>query len=155
MTTRDLSEQLTAYIDGELSPDEAKAVAAALQQDPALRALEQQLRRTVDLVEAMPAPEPSQALRRAVLARIDEPTFGERLRALFTPGRLSVAGLAAAAAVAAVVVTTGRDGGAPADEEQLFLAQNMDVLEDMDLVGLESPEDLEVVASLQDLEVQR
>jgi len=153
--TRDWTEQLTAYVDGELSEMEARALEAELERDPALRALEQKLRRTVALVEAMPAPEPSSALRRAVLSRIDEPTLGERLKAFFTPARLGVAGLAAAAAVATVVVVAAQPKDVPGDEEQLFLAQNMEVIEDLDLVGLDSPDDLDVVASLHELEVQR
>lgn len=151
---RDWTEQLTAYVDGELSELEAKALEAELARDPALRALEQRLRRTVALVEALPAPEPSTALRRAVLSRIDQPTLGERLKGLFTPPRLGVAGLAAAA-VAAVVVVAAQPKDVPGDEEQLFLAQNMEVIEDLDLVGLDSPDDLDVVASLHELEVQR
>ena len=151
--TRDWTQELTAYVDGELSELEAKALEAELAQNPSLRRVEQALRRTVALVEAMPAPAPSAALRRAVLERIDAPTLGERLRALFTPGRLGIAGLAAAAAVAAVVVAQPKD--MPGDEEHLFLAQNMEVIEDLDLVGLDSADDLDVVASLHELEVQR
>ena len=33
-----------------------------------------------------------------------------------------------------------------------MLAENMDVVEDLDLMGLENPDDLEVVANLKELE---
>lgn len=153
-TARDWSVELTAYIDGELSAEDTTALEAALAADPQLKALEAQLRRTVTLVEAMEAPATSQALRRGVLNAVDTPTLGEKLAAWLTPARLVPAG-AFAAAVLAVVVVVGRNEGTPKDEEQLFLAQNMDVLEDLDVVGLDSPEDLDVVASLKELEVQR
>src|SRR5688572_2302172 len=105
MSTRDeLAENLTAYIDGELSELERKRIEEALKADPELAALERQLRSTVDAVEAMPAPAPSTALRRAVLNRLDEKSRLERLRAFFTLSRLVPAvGLAAAAAVTVVV----------------------------------------------------
>src|SRR5262245_53411558 len=109
MSTRDeLIENLTAYIDGELSELEAKRIEEALKSDPELATLEQQLRATVTAVEKLGAPEPSQALRRAVLNRLDEKTALEKLRALFTLPRLvPVMGVAAAATVAAVVLNTG------------------------------------------------
>lgn len=150
----DLSEELTAYIDGELSPERAREVEAALAKDPALRALEQRLRRSIGAVEALPAPAlaPSPALRRAVLAAIDQPRWWQRW---FTLPRLLPVGLALAATLAAVLVwpRAGLEEGAPADEEKLLLAQNLEVVEDLDLVDLDSAEDLDVVASLHELEV--
>ena len=157
MSTRDeLAENLTAYIDGELSELEAKRMEEALKSDPELAKLEQQLRATVTAVEKMTAPEPSRDLRRAVLNRLDEKTTLEKLRALFTLPRLvPLAGLAAAAAVTVVVM--GGRGGKPdrpgLDVETLELAQNMEVIEDLDLIGLENPDDLDIVANLHQLEV--
>ncbi len=152
----DLEAELTAYVDGELSELDAKRVEAALAADPALAAKEQQLRAVVAAVEALPAPEPSQALRRAVLNGLDQaPTIGERLAAWLTPARWMPAAGLAAAAVAVVVLTRG-EPGTPlngADDEQLYVATNMEVLEDLDLAGLESPDDLEVIAQLNSLEV--
>lgn len=150
----DFSEELTAYIDGELSPERAREVEAALAKDPALRVLEQRLRRSIGAVEALPAPAlaPSPALRRAVLAAIDQPRWWQRW---FTLPRLLPVGLALALSLAAVVVWPGAglEEGAPADEEKLLLAQNLEVVEDLDLVDLDSAEDLDVVASLHELEV--
>ena len=95
----EFEEDLSAYIDGELPPERVKAMEDALAKDPALRSLEQRLRRSIEAVEAMPLPQTSSpALRRAVLAAIDQPTFFERW---FTLPRLLPIGLVAAAGVSA------------------------------------------------------
>lgn len=148
----DIRDDLTAYIDGELTPERSKEVEAALSADPALRALEQRLRQAIGAVEALPAPvaHPSAQLRRNVLAAIDAPSFWQRW---FTLPRLAPMGLALAAAAVAVVVWPRPEEGGPIDEEKLFIAQNLDVVEDLDLVGLDSADDLDVVASLHELEV--
>lgn len=143
----EFEEDLTAYIDGELPPERQRAMEAALAKDPALRSLEQRLRKSVALVEALPLPETSPSLRRAVLAEIGKPTFFERW---FTLPRLVPLGLAMAAGVALVVWPREEAG---LDEEKLMLAQNLEVVEDLDLVDLGSAEDLDVVAQLHELEV--
>jgi len=148
--TRDWSEELTAYIDGELDPETAKAVEEQLATDVKLKALEQQLRRTVSLMATVPALEPSSSLRRSVLSKVEAPTLGERVRTFFTPGRL-VGGLALASMATLAVVVGARDPGPVLSEEQLFLAQNMEVVEDLDLLGLERSDDFDVVASLHEL----
>jgi anti-sigma factor RsiW len=152
-----IEEELTAYIDGELSELDSKRVQAALAADPALARLEQRMRSTVAAIEALPSPQPSQALRRAVLNGLDaSPTLGERLQLWLRPSRwVPALGLATAAALAVVISQRG-EVVAPvrdADAEQLYVATNMEVLEDLDLVGLESPDDLEVIAQLNSLEV--
>lgn len=150
----DIRDDLTAYIDGELPPERAREVEAALAADPSLRALEQRLRRAIGAVEALPAPvaAASPALRRKVLAAIDEPAWWQRW---FTLPKLAPAGLALAAVAVAVVAWPRAqvDEGAPADEEKLLLAQHLDLVDDLDLVGLSSAEDLDVVAALHELEV--
>ena len=149
-----IEDELTAYVDGELSELDMQRVKAALAADPKLAALEQQLRMTVAAVEALPSPQPSQALRRAVLNGLDAPegfSWAKWLR----PSRLMPAlGMAAAAALVAVIAQQGAQVGPlhEAEEEQLYVAQNLDVLEDLDLAGLESAEDLEVIAELNSLE---
>ncbi len=147
----EFEEDLSAYIDGELPPERVKAMEAALAKDPALRSLEQRLRRSIEAVESMPLPQTSSpALRRAVLAAIDEPTFWERW---FKLPRLLPLGLAVAAGVSAVVFWPRTEEAAAFDEEKLLLAQNLEEVEDLDLVDLGSTEDLDVVAQLHELEV--
>jgi anti-sigma factor RsiW len=46
----DFTEDLTAYIDGELPPARMKEIEAALAKDPALRSLEQRLRKSIGAV---------------------------------------------------------------------------------------------------------
>jgi anti-sigma factor RsiW len=154
MTGRDWSVELTAYVDGELSAEERKLLEAELARDPSLRALLAKLERTVAAVEALPSPAPSAAMRRAVLLELERPTWRERLGAWLSPGRLVPSAALAAVAVAVVVVATRP--AVPArvamDEEQLEVAQNLEVLEDLDLAGLDGAEDVEVVARLQELE---
>ena len=53
-----MNDDLKAYIDGELPPDAAERLRAALASDPALRADETALRGLTEAVRAMPAPEP-------------------------------------------------------------------------------------------------
>lgn len=148
----DFEEDLTAYIDGELPFERARALEAALAQDPKLRALEHGLRRSIEAVEKLPLPESSPALRRAVLKAVGQPTFRERW---FTLPRLIPLGLTLAAGVALVVWPRGEEAAVPLDEEKLLLAQNLEVVEDLDLMGLGSPEDLDVVTQLHELEVTR
>lgn len=149
-----LAEELTAYIDGELSPERMKVIEAALASDPSFRALEQRLRASIVAVEALPPPqaEASPALRRAVLAAVGEPTFKEKW--LTWPKLLPVFGLAVAATVTLVVwprPALDEDTGG-LDEEKLMLAQNLEVVEDLDLMDLDSAADLDVVAELHELE---
>ena len=152
-----IEDELTAYVDGELSELDMQRVKAALAADPKLATLEALLRSTITAVEALPSPQPSQALRRAVLNGLDAPaTLGEKLRQWLRPSRLMPAvGMAAVAALVAVIAQQGGQAAGPlheAEEEQLYVAQNLDVLEDLELAGLESAEDLEVIAQLDSLE---
>src|SRR5262249_55268279 len=50
---------LVAYLDGEADPETARAVEARLSLDPTVRAEAELLRRTYDLLEYLPRPEPS------------------------------------------------------------------------------------------------
>ena len=143
----DFEEDLTAYIDGELAPEKARALEAAMEKDPALRSLEQRLRRSIAAVEELPLPQTSPALRRAVLEAIAQPTFFERW---FSLPRLLPLGLALAAGVALIVWPRADE---TIDEDKLLLAQNLEVVEDLDLMDLGSTEDLDVVAQLHELEV--
>src|SRR5207248_1791165 len=130
-------EDLTAYVDGELPQLRARALENHLSgcgSCPATLAL---LQRTVQQLAAMPAFVPSLAMRRQVLARLDEPAgFGGRLRWLFAPRFVMPAlGMATAAAVAVVLSGGATDHGLQLDTaDQMLYAQNKDVVEDLDVV---------------------
>ncbi|MFT3840972.1 MAG: hypothetical protein QM723_28535 [Myxococcaceae bacterium] len=156
-TKAENDEDLTAYIDGELSELEKKRFEERLKNEPELAALEQLLRTTMKKVSALPMPQASQQLRRNVLNEIDRPAgAGDRLKAWFSGWRLVPAfGMAAAAAVAVVfAVRPHHSHGEVLMAENLEVAQNIELLEDMDVVGLDNPDDLEVVARLDELEVK-
>jgi len=157
-------EDLTAYLDRELPPLRVRQLEDHLPGCEGCAGTLELLRSAVRALEAMPAFAPSAQLRRDVLHRISaEPApLWDRLRGLFRP-QVLVPALSAAALLAVAVVATqvsrGRDGGADgplmvADASELELLQNMDLVEDLDVLGLESPEDLEVVEHLDELEGQ-
>ena len=149
MTGRDWKQELSAYIDGELEPGSVAALEAELSHNPALKALEQQLRKTVALMPALPSPSASTSLRRSVLASAGKETFAERLRSMLKIRLLAPAALVAAAGVAAFVgLRPGGEVRLVENEEQLLLAQTFEVVEDLDLAGLERADDFEVVAQL-------
>lgn len=153
MSDKNWQDELTAYIDGELPEAERKALEAQLSADPKLKALEARLRQTVALMAKVPAPAPSANLRAAVLGRLDDEAVA-KAPWFSWPKLVPVMALAAAAVL--VVVLRGRGGEVPPsflEEDQVVLAQNMDLVEDLDLVGLSSPEDLDVIEQLKDLEV--
>lgn len=53
------SEELVAYLDGELAPEEAESLATRLGLDPKLRAQADSLQRTWDILDILPHPQPS------------------------------------------------------------------------------------------------
>lgn len=150
-------EDMTAYVDAELPPARRAEVEAHLRGCAECQGLERLLRTTVTLMAELPEPAVSTATRRQVLAKLDAlpPTPRERLRALLRPWVL-VPALGLAAAAGGVLFTTlPREPALElADEGTLELAMNLDVVEDYDVVGLENADDLEVVAHLDELEVQ-
>jgi anti-sigma factor RsiW len=150
-------EDLTAYVDGELSALRERQLALHLTSCETCRPTEALLRKVVGGMATLPAFEPSPEMRRAVLHRIDEPpSFGERLRAAFIPSVLMPSlGLGAAALVAVVLHSASADHApSPLEPGQIELAANFDLVADYDVLGLDSPEDLEVVQHLQELEAE-
>jgi anti-sigma factor RsiW len=150
-------EDLTAYVDGELSALRERQLSQHLSTCMTCRSTETLLRKVVARVAALPGFEPSPDMRRAVLHRIDEaPSFGERLRAALFPSVLMPSlGLGAAALVAVVLHSAGANHAAqPLEPGQVELAANFDLVADYDVLGLDSPEDLDVVQHLQELEAE-
>lgn len=160
----EFEDDLTAYVDQELPPLRVRQLEghlAGCASCPEVLAL---LRRTVAAVEAMPAFAPSAQLRRDVLNRIsaEPPSLLDRLRVLWRPSAL-VPALSAAALLAVGVVAmrvARHDPATPdapvlvADISELEMAQDLELMEDLDVAGLESPEDVEVVERLRELEGQ-
>lgn len=152
MSEKNWQIELTAYIDGELSEQDRREVEAQLARDPKLKALEAKLRQTVTLMQRVSAPVPSAALKAGVLGRLDE---GAAPKASWFSLPKLVPVMALAAAALLFVVLRGRDEmPAIVEEDQVLLAQNMELVEDLDLVGLSSAEDVEVIELLKELEVK-
>jgi anti-sigma factor RsiW len=149
-----VEDELTAYVDGELSAVEAARVRSHLTSCSGCRSTEALLRRTVTELAALPAFEPSSALRRRVLAEVEAlpRPWPERMRAWLRPGALAPAGVALVTAVLVAVVMGQRMLSARAERRtELAVAENYELLSDYEVVGLD-PADLEVVEHLDQLE---
>jgi anti-sigma factor RsiW len=151
--------ELTAYVDGELPAADMAAVQAHLLGCVDCRSTEALLRHALENLQALPAFEVSPGLRRRVLERLDQKpaSLGERLRALLRPVVLvpAAAAFLTAGVVAGLLISPGVRTGLPAELQEgraLDVAMNFDVLRDYDVLGLDSPEDVEVVAQLDQLE---
>jgi anti-sigma factor RsiW len=146
-----VESDLTAYLDGELSPEAATRVKAHLAGCGDCRATELLLQRTVSSLQALPAFEPSRGLRRRVLAEVEglPASAWSGWRTWLRPGRLVPSGAALLAAVAVAVVMTHRLE--QRHSLDLAVAANYELLSDYEVVGL-SAEDLDVVEHLDELE---
>ena len=141
--SQDIEDDLSAWLDGELSEARAKEVETAVAADPRLTKLAESLKKTRALMASLSTPEPSPRVRALVLSELAK-TPEKRS---FWPGLLL--GFAAAAGLAALIWWPRE----PAfDEERLMLAQNLELLEDYDAMALSTPDDLEVIAAMKDLE---
>lgn len=146
-----VEDDLTAYLDGELSVVEAARVRTHLATCAECRATEALLRRTVTELAALPAFEPSAGLRRRVLAEVEAlpQPWRSRIGAWFRPALLAPAGVAVATAVV-VAVVAGHKVVAERRTE-LAVAEHYELLSDYEVVGLSS-DDLDVVEHLDELQ---
>ncbi|HET9157389.1 MAG TPA: zf-HC2 domain-containing protein [Myxococcaceae bacterium] len=146
-----VEDELTAYLDGELSVVEAARVRTHLASCADCRATEALLRRTVTELAALPAFEPSTGLRRRVLAEVEAlpRPWPERLRTWLRPALLAPAGVAVATAVVVAVVAGQRVSAERRTE--LAVAEHYELLTDYEVVGL-SRDDLDVVEHLDELQ---
>jgi len=148
-----VGDELTAYLDGELSFVEAARVRTHLASCADCRATEALLRRTVTELAALPAFEPSTGLRRRVLAEVEAlpRPWPERLRTWLRPALLAPTGVAVATAVVVAVVAGQRAVSERAEQRtELAVAEHYELLTDYEVVGL-SRDDLDVVEHLDEL----
>ena len=66
-------DDLVAYLDGELEPNASEAIEAKLSADPAVRSEADALKKTWDLLDYLPRPEPSGNFTERTISRIDLP----------------------------------------------------------------------------------
>ncbi len=95
-----LSEQeradLVAYLDGELTGEPARALEAKLNLDPAARSEAEALRRTWDLLDYLPSPQPSASFTHRTLERLTPMQTARMRRRQLWRRRLIGSGWAAA-----------------------------------------------------------
>jgi anti-sigma factor RsiW len=107
--SREFDELLSAYLDGEVSPEERAAVERRLEQSPALRETLDELSEVGDLIRSLPlARAPVDLPERVVAAIAPAPlastTQAQKKRRLFGTWPLMAAGSVLAAGVAIVVL---------------------------------------------------
>jgi anti-sigma factor RsiW len=64
------TEELVAYLDGELDPKAAEAMATKLSLDPKLRAEADALQRAWDILDVLPRPQPSAAFTTRTVSQV-------------------------------------------------------------------------------------
>lgn len=149
-----------ALLEAALDPEAYAERVQHLVSDPATAHRYETARRALELVDQLPRPEPSAALRRGLWARLDEADEREAQRPLVRLKRWLMTplgggfALAAAAAAALVIVSPGikphRHVPAPlAQLERIELAKNRELYENLELIEhLDIIEDLELIDSL-------
>jgi anti-sigma factor RsiW len=144
--TCDHEDNLTAYLDGELPPLEARRLDAHLKTCAHCTLTLAMLRRTAAALAALPPPA-SPTWRPALFVEISQ-----QPRARWRPLLAPALGMAAAAALA-LLLGNGASGPVHVDsEEGLLFAQSGEVLEDYEVVGLEQDADVDLIAHLDELE---
>jgi anti-sigma factor RsiW len=148
---RPLNEQeqadLVAYLDGELGGEAARKVEARVAQDPNVRAEADALKRTWDLLDFLPKPEPSPDFTHRTLERL-EPVRQADLRRprRFWRRAFLGGGWAAALVLAALGGYAGFNRLAPREPGDRELVRDLGVIESKRL--LEPVEDLEELEQL-------
>ncbi|MFL5318057.1 MAG: anti-sigma factor family protein [Myxococcaceae bacterium] len=147
-------EDLTAYVDGELSEVRAQAVKQHLAGCADCRMVEGMIRRTASAMGTLPAFEPSPELRRRVMRHLEPAPslLGAMGKWLRPQVLLPIAGLAALGGIVFAVHGADKEPLEVTEPAQLELAMNMDELEDFDVVGLDGPDDVDVIEHLDELQ---
>ncbi len=161
-----LDEDLSALLDGELSPERESELRARIAGEPALAARLAELEGVDGALRAMPTEAPSEELRASLRVSLEgEGTVpADRLRSLgdrrrLAPGWIGGALAAAAALALYLAVSSGSDFGfgpepariadslADATDEEIGIALEYETLADLDVI-----EDLELLELMIELE---
>jgi anti-sigma factor RsiW len=158
-------EDLIAYLDGELDAKTARSLETKISIDPNVHAEAQLLRRTWELLDYLPRPEPSPAFTRLTLSRVSGlQLFGSGspagnqwhpwvmgiswLAALFLAGMIGYAGFSLA--VPHRLIATTASSSDPVNVDAL-LVQELRVIENMRLYEL--AEDVKFLHGLDDPDI--
>jgi anti-sigma factor RsiW len=151
---RHVADELTALLDGALAPREAARVEAHLAECPACRAERDRLARALALLRELPAsPAPSPTFEARFYARLAAERSAEESPGVFQrlAWRLVAPALAGAAATAGVFLYVGHQDR----QRDAFVSEHLDLFESYEAVAsvgaLERPEDVQVVAHLDEL----
>jgi anti-sigma factor RsiW len=120
---------LVAYLDGELGGEAARALEAKLSLEPEARAEAEALRRTWELLDYLPRPEPSTDLTHRTLSRLDPLRVRERKPARLRRRALWGLGWAAAAVLAALGGYAGYQRLVPREPGERELVRDLRVIE--------------------------
>jgi anti-sigma factor RsiW len=80
------TEELVAYLDGELDPKAAEALATRLSLDPKLRAEADALQRSWDILDVLPRPQPSAAFTSRTVSQVIPAAALSGTQPLASPG---------------------------------------------------------------------
>ncbi|MFW5840589.1 MAG: zf-HC2 domain-containing protein [Planctomycetota bacterium] len=134
-TQRDIQQDLSAYIDGELPPQRAEKVRLALEQDPSLRAEVRQLRSVRQLVGSLPvqhAPEDLAARVRLAAGRAQQPSRWGRI------GRFAAAAVVVGAISLAMVFAWPGGSDRTSQDQHVSAAVTLVEISTADSAALES-----------------
>lgn len=144
---------LSAYLDGELRDVQADELKRHLAGCPGCRRSLETLKRSDVLIRDLPPLEPSAQFDRTFWKRVESLESESRYRLwacyIFRGWRPVWAGAIAGLAVAVMIYFGSTD---PLSPEEVFIAENMELLEDYDMIGqLEMLEHLDATEAMKEL----
>ncbi len=146
----DQQQHLTAYLDGELLDAERGQFEAHLSTCADCSATRIQLERALEQLSRLTTPAPGPAMRQQVLAGLAPASPAPPVKRRMTLRRRARVLIAAAALLAVAIPGAQLIRRSAEGAEDLLYAQHGEVLEDYEVIGLEGPEDVELIAHLQE-----